>query len=364
MFKKVVLAVASVLAVVGVGFATSASNNAIGALAEGETSSSLVASSEAPTSTSSDITSSQSTTSSSEAPIYSATISYSVCYIDDDGKTIADENFTHGDVVFSIDGGSAGDKVVAVVQGNPEMEVEGNNISLYRYLISDFKVNGVSVSPVDSSSGEYDFTLVDGANTVLVTFSGKSKISVIDLASLNWKTLLTVDNLLKFITVIALLIISSGFFITLIKNKKITSTTASEFSKSGTEVMQSVAKLVISDVMKNTVAPIIEKQSEQTKEAAESTEALMRIALYSLSGTSEDKLAAIKELQNYKGTDQNLANKITEIVNASIKKSDDEKAAKEKAISDAKEAVSNLEGTEEASSSKDDDSTTSDYGKL
>ena len=345
------------VAVCGIGFSAISSGSAYGVEAEGESSSVTESSSASESSV-------PESSSASEAE-YTATISYSVCYIDDDGKTIADEGFTHGDMTFSIDGGSAGDEVIAIVQGNPEMEVEGNNISLYRYLIKDFTVNGSSISPSDSSKGEYDFALVDGANVVLATFSGKSKISVIDLASLNWKSLLTVDNLLKLITVVVLLIISSGFFFTLIKSKKITATTASEFSKSGVEAMQAVAKSVVSGFMQNTVAPIIEKQSEQTKEAAESTEALMRIALYSLSGSSEDKLAAIKELQNYKGTDQDLANKITEIVNASIKKTEEDKAAKDKAISDAKDAVSNLSGVDESeeSDSKSDGSG-SDYGKL
>ena len=273
-----------------------------------------------------------------------ATLECSVFHKDEStGETVADETGKYGDFIVSETEGFEGDVVSVIIQGNPVMETIGSNVFLYRYLISEVSFNGETIQPIDARKGEYSVKLAAGVNVLTILFSGKAEISVVDLANMNWKSLLTVDNLIKLITVVALLGISSGFFITLIKGKKIKAVTMREVEEQLTEVGSAFVKTF----MENTVKPLLEAHNGQVKDVGNAISVLTRVSLLMMDDTNESRLAAIKELQNYKSTDEELAKRIQSIVEAAIKKASESKEASQKALEEAKKAVEAIEVPEE-----------------
>ncbi len=293
-----------------------------------------------------------------EAPeVFECTTTSSVYWIKD-GETIQDGAKKYGDVYISVEKGHVGDEVTAIIAGNPTMDLSTKVVTLYRYNLSYVTVNGVKVEASDSEKGEYKFTLVEGVNDVKAYFSGRTEISVMDLSTINWKSLLTVDNLMKLIYFAITLFLSSGFFITLIKSKKYEQKTQKEI----TNTVQASADEVIENFMSNTVKPLLEKQSEQTASSNETAKTLMRVVTYALNGSSEDKLAALKEMQSLGTNDEALNKQIQEIVKQSMADSEKKKEEKAKAIEEAKKSVENL--SVDADTGLDTEEDTGNYGKL
>jgi len=295
-----------------------------------------------------------------EEEVFECTTSSSVYWISG-GETIEDSTNKYGDVFISADKGHVGDEVIVTVAGNPTIDATSRSITLYKYALSYVTLNGEKLEATDSEKGEYRFRLREGLNDVRAYFSGRVELSTTDLSTINWKSLLTVDNLLKLVYFVLTLILSSGCFLTIIKSKKFRAKTTEEVS----ELVQNVARQVVSETtaefLKNTVGPLLEKQGEENADMSNTLKALMRTTLYTLDDTPESRLAAIKELQNYKSSDKELAKQIEDIVHASMKAESDKKAAAEKAAQEARESVNNFD---QDVSGSDDADTGNVYGKL
>jgi len=280
---------------------------------------------------------------SSEEPVAKATVSCKIYHIDENsGEKVEDQKSKYGDVAFSIEEGEVGDPVIAVIQGNPVMDVKEKTVSLYRYLVKSVTLNGAPIQASNAEKGEYEFVLVEGVNLFEVSFSGRAEISVVDLATMNWSSLFTVDNLLRLIVLAVLLLVSSGFFITLIKKGKIESMTKEEFAEQAKKVVNAAVK----EFLENDVKEILDKQTVLSQEANNTAQVLMRVTLLAQENTPEARMEIVKELQKYKSTDQELAAKIQEILDSAIKKRDELEVEKKEAIEQAKKAVENLQPIE------------------
>lgn len=258
------------------------------------------------------------------------------------GELIEDVNNKYGDIILSSENGKEGDVVSAIVQANPTLDVQGKTATLYRYVVYSVELNGTRLEAINDKY-EYEFTLVGGQNNLVVTFSGKAEISITNLAETNWKALLTVDNLVKVITLAVLLLVSSGFFITLIRGRKIKSITGEEFARRGEEAIKNAEKIFL----EKTVKPLLESQSEQNKETIDTIKTLLRVTLLAQENTPEARSAIIKELQQAKNTDQDLAKKIQEIVDQSIKDRDEAELEKQQKLEEAKTTIEELKPIED-----------------
>ena len=348
--KRIALALACLSMAVG-AFAVGASRKPVAAYAEGEPDSSEVVQDNEPVQDNDPVQDGEPEPTQESV----AVVSYKIFHIDEKtGESIADVANKYGDVAFSITEGAPGDKVLAVVQGNPVMSVNGKTVSLFRYIVQAVTVNGEIVQPTNYAKGEYEFTLVEGANVFEVYFGGKAEISVMDLASLNWSSLLTVDNLLRLIVLAVLLLVSSGFFITLLKKGKIESITKEQFA----EQAQKVVNAAVKDFLENDVKELLSKQTLLSQEATETAQVLMRVTLLAQENTPEARLEIIKELQKYKSTDQELAAKIQEILDGAIRKRDELEVAKKATIEQAKKAINDIKPI------SIDDNEGSSFGKL
>ena len=294
-----------------------------------------------------------------EPEVFESFLSSSVYWITEE-TTVEDSKHIYGDILLSKESGHVGDEVVAIVSGNPTMDISGKTVAMYKYALSYVTVNGEKISPYDMEKGEYHITLVEGMNDVRAYFSGRVELSILDITSVNWKNLLTVDNLLKLIYFALTLFLSSGFFITLIKSRQQRAKTTDEITNIVNTSVKEVTSTNVKNFLIETVKPLLDKQSEQLSDSAETSRVLMRVALLAQENTPESRLAITKELQNYKTSDKDLAAQIQTIVENSIKKAEEEKKAKEEAIQEAKKSVESL-GVDEGEVEREE---VDEYGKL
>lgn len=362
-FKKFVIAAAAAVSIASVGALSAYSMPAYEVFAEGSdetTSESAPQPEQAESAQQSEQAESASQEQASqeaqatEEPEQEVSFSVSVYHVDEKtGERIEDANNKYGDAIVPVKDLKAGDEALLIVAGNPVMETSGSNVYLYKYIVKSVTVNGNAIQASDASKGEYKFVVSSGMNAISVDFSGRMELSVADLSTLNWRSLLTVDNMLRLVIVGVLLFVSSGFFITLIKKGKIEKTTSDEFASAGMNVM----KTVIENFLKDTVKPMVEKQTEGMEETNRTIETLMRVTLLSQENTPEARLEIIKELQKYKSTDQDLANQIKSIVDSSIKEREDSKQELRDSIQSVREKIDEIE---EIDVGETEDS----YGKL
>jgi hypothetical protein len=283
------------------------------------------------------------------------TVETSVFWIRDD-ETVADESGKYGEIVVSSDDGVAGDEIKVFVNCGNTFDIDTTKVTFFRYALSYVTINGEKVEPTNAEKHEYVFVLKEGVNDVKAYFNGRVEISATDLSTVNWKSLLTVDNLLKLVYFVFSLALSFVFFtfVRRINNSK---------KKSDEEIEASVETIFagkINDFLKETVTPIVEKQGITTKEMLDTINVLTRVTMFQLSGKPEDRLAAIKELQEYRPTNVELGEQIKKIVEDTIQKSEESKEARKKAVAEAVESVNSL-GTE---TDKDAEIDTYDHVKL
>lgn len=286
--------------------------------------------------------------------VFESTIASAVYYINDENENVSDTANKYGDILISAEQGHVGDEVTVYVAGNPTVDFSGKVISLYKYAISYVTHNGIKITPTNAEKGEYTITLVEGENKIEAYFKNKTELSVMDISAIDWKSLLTVDNLLKLIYFILTLFLSSGFFLTLIKSKKYKVQSVQE----ATEAAKNATNDTVNTFLTETVKPLLEKQSEQTKDSNDTARVLMRVTLLAQENTPESRAQIVKELQNYRTTDQELAEQVKAIVDSAIKQNEEKKQAQSDAIKAVKDSVESVGET------TDKEDSGNDYGTI
>lgn len=243
-------------------------------------------------------------------------------------------NLNYGDVMADIENGNVGDIVTLRVAPNILCTVE----SVY--------ANGVQL--VKNEAGLYTFALAEGENVISVKF-------VVDNEQLtfwadqignakngNWDEIFSVNNLFNLISWIITICLSSGFFVTILKNKKIKSKT--------TEEVASVIKTTNIESIKETLAPVIEKlfgdtftkYLEKTDSLENTMKVLARCFCLSQEGTPESRLAIIEELTKLNNNQGDLTEQVKKMINAEIAKNNEIQSKKLKAIEELKSENKNI----------------------
>lgn len=250
-------------------------------------------------------------------------------------------NLNYGDVMADIEGGYVGDVVTLRVAPNILCTVE----SVY--------ANGVQL--VKNEEGLYTFALAEGDNVVAVNFIVDNEQltfwadQIGNAKNGNWDEIFSVKNLFNLISWIITICLSSGFFVTMIKNKKIKTKTTDEVTN--------VVKNANIQSIKETLAPVIEKlfgdtftkYLEKTDSLENTMKVLARCFCLSQEGTPEARLAIIEELTKLNNNQGDLTEQVKKMINAEIAKNNEIQNQKYKAIEELKaenESISDLTRTE------------------
>ena len=239
-------------------------------------------------------------------------------------------NINYGDALADIEGGEVGQVVTLRVAPN--------------ILCKVVSVSANGVQLVKNETGNYTFALVEGDNTIYVEFAVDNEQltyladQIGNIKNGNWEDIFSVNNLLNFISWAITILLSSGFFVTLIKSKKIKSKTASEIAEAvklanETSIVQTVNK-VLEKVLGDSYYTYLEK----TDSIDETMKVLTRCFVLSQENTPEARLAIIQELTNLKSNQNELTEKVKALINTEIKKNNAENEEKLKAIQALKDA--------------------------
>lgn len=241
---------------------------------------------------------------------------------------------TGGDVLFDKTEGNVGDIVTALVKAN------------FLYSVNTVTINGKAVEI--AKDGKYEFALVDGENTFTVDFVVNNEqlqevVGLIEQAKENGiASLFTVNNLLTVITWVVMGLFSSGFFLTLIKNKKLKASTINQVQTAVTSSVNTEVAKAINEFLEKTFKIVLNTITEKVDGTNECMKVICRCLVLAQNDTPENKLAIINELTNLNVDDEELTNKIRGIVKEEQAKQQAKIVARDKAIEELKQSNENL----------------------
>lgn len=239
-----------------------------------------------------------------------------------------------GDILVDIEEGNVGDIVTAYIKAD------------FLFAVSSIKFNDVEVEI--NKDGKYEFELVEGDNVISVEFKvNNEKLS--EIATLingvkeeGFASLFTVANLLNLISWIVSVFLSSGFFITLIKSKRLKAKTVDEVVDVVKTTIQAENQKAILDFLQGAIVPILNKLIEKIDGSDECMKVLCRCFVLAQNDTPENRLAIITELTNLNNSDEALSNQIRQIVKDEQAKQIAELEERNKKLEALKEANENI----------------------
>lgn len=253
-------------------------------------------------------------------------------------KVVIDE-LKGGDILADLTEGEIGDKVTFTVKAN------------FLYKVESVMVNGVSVLP--NEDGNYSFTLVEGENKISATFviDNEELAKIANLLSSvkenGITSLLTMENLALLINWMLTFVFGTGYFLTLIKCKKIKANTIAEFTKTSQELMQSKLGEVMNNFLENVVKPLFEQYNVKLETTENICSTLARCFVLAQENNPQSRLAIIEELTKLNNTEDELAKKIKDIIETEISKNKEESDKLKSDISELKQANQKIKAVEE-----------------
>lgn len=252
----------------------------------------------------------------------------------------------HGDVLCDIESGKVGDIATLYVKGD------------FLYSVESVKMNGTDL--VAMENGNYQFYLVEGENLVTATFKVNNEqveeiTKIIDSVKENGiGSLLTVDNLLTLIYFLISAIFSSGFFVSLLKSKKLKTQTIDDVSRETKKVLEKCTKEEIVNFLKNTIQPTVEKMLDKVDEVNEISTTLCECFILAQENTPEARLAIIDKLTKLQTANKELSEQIRQIIMEQKKAEEEKIAERDKAIQELKDANDSIPTKETKEEKKDE----------
>lgn len=238
-----------------------------------------------------------------------------------------------GELIVDIESGEVGEIVSFSV--TPKM----------LYLVKSVKVNGLEVQ--ENEGGYYSFELILGENIIEVEYEFNetqwNDLATIITENINkakegdWGDIFSMKNLSMIIFSSLSLLMSSGFLVTLLKNKKVEAVTTEKVGNMVEEKLNETLAVFLEETIKQLFGDMVDKVDESNEVA----KTLCRCFVLSQENTPQSRLAIIQELSNLKNAEKELSEKIKQFIN-------DEIMTKQKAIKERDEAIAQLKATNES----------------
>lgn len=235
----------------------------------------------------------------------------------------AEETVTHTSSVV-IDNIKNGEILVDVLEGNVGDKVTFKVSPYVLYTTESVTVNGAAITPNDEDV--YEFLLVEGENKISATFTvNKAELETIagvlaDARNGDWSDIFTLENMLTFISWAITTLLSSGFFITLIKSKKIQSKTSKEISDTVETLINSKFGDMTKEFLEKTILPVMEKYNVNMEYMDKTMKTLARCFTLAQENTPESRLAIVEELTKLNNIEKSLKDEVIEIIEKEVAK--------------------------------------------
>lgn len=236
----------------------------------------------------------------------------------------------YGDILYDIEGGEIGDVVTLYVKP----------YSFYK--IKSVKANGVELTP--NADENYQFALIEGDNIVEAYFEIDDEQFAIIAELLanakdgNWENIFSIENLFTIITWLISILMGSGFFVALLKSKKIELNTKMKT----TEENKKESYEAFSKIIKDDILPLIDKIDTRSDETETVCKTLAKCFILSQEGTPESRIAIINELTNLQKTSKDLSSQVLEIINKEVEAKATAESEKKKALQELEDANSKI----------------------
>lgn len=230
-------------------------------------------------------------------------------------KIVESEEIKHGDIIYDIEEGNVGDVVTLYVV--PDV----------LYTTEYVKVNDV-VLVAEEDGKTYKFALTEGENIITASFIIDNEeianlIGVVDqVKNQGIQSILTVDNLFKCIYFLLSALLSSGFFITLIKKQKIKTATVNQLTELFTNLIKEVNNEEVKKALEGIFGQTVEKLVNKMDGVDELVNKMVKCMLLMQENTPESRLAIINELtlnDDNKKLSEEIKNMISKEVEAQNK---------------------------------------------
>lgn len=252
-----------------------------------------------------------------------------------------EETVTYSSTV-TIASQKGGEIIVDILEGNVGDKATAHVSPYVLYKIESVTVNGVNLTA--NEEGNYEFLLVEGENIITATFVvdneelGAIANLLADAKDGEWKEILTLSNLITVVYWLITTIFTSGFFVTLLKSKKIKAKTTEEIAAIVEKIVSSKLGDGVKSFLQDTILPLFEQYNVKINYTEETCKVLARCFALSQENTPEARLAIINELTKFKTAEKDLNEEVTKIINEQIAKNEEEKAQLNKTIEELKEA--------------------------
>lgn len=254
-----------------------------------------------------------------------------------------------------------------VVKTNITEGMAGDTVEIYYTpsLLCSLKSLTFNGEMIEATSLAYfKATLVEGENVIKATFELDNEQLAYVSKLLNsakdgdWASIFTVDNLLKVIYTVITLFFSGGYFLFLKKYKSLENLTLENVQTTLlTTVVNKVDALVPEAIREQTtgvLGPTIQKLSEQAVANDKSNTLMIECMILMQANTDSARLAMLEKLSQVDtNTNLGLSKEIKAILEASLKKQQEEAAAKKKAIEELEKEINTVEEIETESNSNE-----------
>ena len=257
-------------------------------------------------------------------------------------KIVESEGIEHGDIIYDIEEGNVGDIVTLYVV--PDV----------LYITEYVKVNEV-VLTAEEDGKTYKFALSEGENVISASFIIDNEeisnlIGVIDqVKTQGIKSIFNIDNLFKFIYFLLSTLLSSGFFITLIKKQKIKSATMNQLTDLFTNLIKEVNDEEVKKALEGIFGQTVEKLVTKMDGVDVLVNKMVKCMLLMQENTPESRLAIINELtlnEDNKKLSEEIKNMIAQEVQAQNKAIEERNNSIEK-MKEANQAMGSKENLTE-----------------
>lgn len=197
------------------------------------------------------------------------------------------------------------------------------------YVVKAATVNGTALIESETTTGVYTFALVEGENTLSVTFDideelfGDLTAIIREAEQGDWTNLFTLDNvvtIVKWLLDCGILIAIIRYFI---KDKKLATQVENKVQEVTEKIVPEATKQAVAENLKESIEPVFEKVTEESALTREVMAILVECIILMQQNTPEAKIAIIDKLEQIKGvTDIESAETVKAYVSQAVAEHD------------------------------------------
>lgn len=248
-----------------------------------------------------------------------------------------------GSYFLSKDGWKEEDNepIVMTIEGNVKTRLDSKIVYIYEYKPTLVKFAGEPISKGEDKTYKLEKPTQKGEYDLEIYFTKTLITSPVDVLDLNWKSLLTTQNLLTFGSWALLVVVCAILFFLTRKYKSRGTTTVQEavaqVKKVVSDEFGEKAGDAVTDILNRVISPAFGAIDKKLEKVDGNIGIMLRCLLVMQEDTPEARLAVTKYLSELDTSKDELSAQVKEIIEREIAKRDAEKKAREEAIKEAEE---------------------------